>query len=431
MKFAFIYGTSGPQPVGDANFETLLMTDLFNTVVELGSDQCRYVRLANGTRTKYDALKARFKEDLLPASRRPWYRSELPAVRNLLLSCPRVPVPFGDEDLAAGGSPPDDEPQATCPLWFVPPSPHSVPQALNIVGKPSGINPPTREAVVDHLHATSCSTNHQQNLTDASVAILFQQKKCRDKSCRRQCTQGKMLQAPLLAAALIISVGGQPSAPRPPPSPQQQPPPPPLQAHPLPLPPIGTPPHPGGWFGGAPAMGMLPGWTAHRDAAGLYTFRRDGRDGCIEIYPYHPLVFAVLECLPPSSPWHVSTYSIIDGTWYPCRDILMWLSDQLCKDPQLAKWAYIESGRVYEQQRVLNGTGHIPNFIYPDRDQRPRHLGAQRQLPAPIPPRERERQAELQARGFVSESSSGASSSNTPLVQPPAARHSPSMKQHQ
>ena len=87
-------------------------------------------------------------------------------------------------------------------------------------------------------------------------------------------------------------------------------------------------------------MGMLPGWTAHRDVAGLYTFRRDGMDGFVEGYPYHPLVFAVMECLPPGSPYYASTYPIINGRWYPCSDILMWLSDLLFKDPRLVEWAY-------------------------------------------------------------------------------------------
>ena len=79
-------------------------------------------------------------------------------------------------------------------------------------------------------------------------------------------------------------------------------------------------------------MGMLPGWEAQSDAAGLWTFHRDGRDGSVEVYPYHPIIFAVLESVPPSSQYDLETYPIIRGTWYPCRDVLTWFSDHMYRD---------------------------------------------------------------------------------------------------
>ena len=96
-------------------------------------------------------------------------------------------------------------------------------------------------------------------------------------------------------------------------------------------------------------MGMLPGLTAHLDIRGKWTFRRDGRDGLIETFPYHPRELAELECQSSGSPYYALTYPILGGRWYPDREVLLWLCDLLYKDPQLVSWAYYEAGRVWEE----------------------------------------------------------------------------------
>lgn len=186
-------------------------------------------------------------------------------------------------------------------------------------------------------------------------------------------------------AFICVGQPGPPNQGRVPPPPQHPPP----QAQicrPVPDPPPRYPLHSGGWYGGSPAEGLLPGWSAYRDQDGKWVFQREGRDG-VETYHYHPRILAEVECIGPSHYLHAASYPILQGQWHPERDVIVFLCGKLYSDSRLVHWAYYESGRVFEEERVF--PDHIPLYMYPQGDQRPRHMrGIARLLPdtAHLPP---------------------------------------------